>query len=44
MDITQLLLIAVGLMAIMVLGYVGLVGPSPAKEAQRRLEGKLRML
>ncbi len=39
MDITQLLLIAVGLMAIMVLGYVGLVGPSPAKEAQRRLEG-----
>ena len=39
MDITQLLLIAVGLMAFMVLGYMGLAGPSPAKEAARRLEG-----
>lgn len=39
MDITQLLLIAVGLMAFMVLGYLGFAGPSPAKEAQRRLEG-----
>jgi tight adherence protein B len=39
MDITQLLLIAVGLMAFMVLGYLGFAGPSPAKEATRRLEG-----
>jgi tight adherence protein B len=39
MDITQLLLIAMGLMAFMVLGYLGLSGPSPAKEASRRLEG-----
>ena len=30
MDITQLLLIAVGLMAFMVLGYLGFAGPSPA--------------
>jgi len=39
MDITQLLLIAAGLMAFMVLGYLALSGPSPAKEAARRLEG-----
>lgn len=39
MDIIQLLLVAVGLMAFMVLGYLGLNGPSPAKEAARRLEG-----
>ena len=39
MDITQLLLIAVGLMAFMVLGYMGFAGPSPAKEAARRLQG-----
>lgn len=39
MDITQLLLIAMGLMAFMVLGYLGLAGPSPANEASRRLEG-----
>jgi tight adherence protein B len=39
MSITQLLLIAVGLMAFMVLGYLGVSGPSPAKEAARRLEG-----
>ncbi len=39
MDITQLLLIAVGLMAFMVLGYLGFAGPSPAKEAARRLQG-----
>lgn len=38
MDIIQLLLIAVGLMAFMVLGYLALSGPSPAKEAARRLE------
>ncbi len=39
MDITQLLLIAVGLMAFMVLGYMGFAGPSPTKEAARRLQG-----
>ncbi len=39
MDIIQLLLIALGLMTFMVLGYLGLTGPSPAKEAARRLEG-----
>lgn len=38
MDIIQLLLIAMGLMAFMVLGYLGLVGQSPDKEAARRLE------
>lgn len=38
MDITQLPLIAVGLMAFMVLGYLAFSGPSPAKEAARRLE------
>ena len=39
MEPTQLLLIAVGLMAFMVLGYMAFSGPSPAKEAARRLEG-----
>jgi tight adherence protein B len=39
MNIIQLLLIAVGLMAFMVLGYLAFSGPSPAKEAARRLEG-----
>lgn len=39
MDIIQLLLVAVGLMAFMVLGYLGMSGPSPSKEAARRLEG-----
>jgi len=38
MDIAKLLLIAAGLMAIMVLGYFGLAGPSATKEATRRLE------
>jgi tight adherence protein B len=38
MDISQLLLIAVGLMAFMVLGYLAFSGPSPTKEAARRLE------
>jgi tight adherence protein B len=38
MGIIQLLLIAVGLMAFMVLGYLALSGPSPAKEGARRLQ------
>ncbi len=38
MSIVQLLLIAVGLMAVMVLGYAVLSGPSPAKEGARRLK------
>ncbi len=38
MSIVQLLLIAVGLMAAMVLGYAFLSGPSPAKEGARRLK------
>jgi tight adherence protein B len=38
MSIVQLLLFAAGLMAIMVLGYSALSGPSAAKEAGRRLE------
>jgi tight adherence protein B len=38
MSIVQLLLIAVGLMAAMVLGYAFLSGPSPAKESARRLK------
>ncbi len=38
MGIIQLLLIAVGLMSFMVLGYVALAGPSAAKEGARRLE------
>jgi len=38
MSIVQLLLIAVGLMAVMVLGYAFLSGPSPAKEGARRLK------
>lgn len=38
MSIVQLLLFAGGLMAIMVLGYVALSGPSLAKEANRRLQ------
>ena len=38
MSIVQLLLIAVGLMAVMVLGYSFLSGPSPAKEGARRLK------
>lgn len=39
MNIIQLLLIAGGLMALMVLGYMAFAGPSPTKEAARRLEG-----
>ena len=38
MTIVHLLLIAVGLMAIMVLGYAAFAGPSPAKESLRRLK------
>jgi tight adherence protein B len=34
----QLLLIAVGLMSFMVLGYLAMNGPSPAKEGARRLQ------
>ncbi|MGN3975055.1 type II secretion system F family protein [Tsuneonella sp. SYSU-LHT278] len=38
MSTLQLLLFAGGLMAIMVLGYSALSGPSPAKEGNRRLQ------
>ena len=38
MSIFQLLLMAVGLMTMMVLGYAALSGPSAAKEGQRRLQ------
>lgn len=38
MSIVQLLLVAVGLMAFMVVGYLALSGPSPAKEGARRLQ------
>ncbi len=38
MNIVQLLLIAVGLMSFMVLGYLAFSGPNSAKESARRLE------
>ncbi|GAA4643175.1 type II secretion system F family protein [Pontixanthobacter gangjinensis] len=38
MSIIQLLLVGAGLMALMVVGYTLLAGPSAAKEGQRRLE------
>ena len=38
MSIMQLLLIAVGMMSFMVLGYLALSGPSAAKESERRLQ------
>ena len=38
MSILQLLLIAVGMMSFMVLGYLALSGPSAAKEGERRLQ------
>ena len=38
MSILQLLLMAMGLMTVMVLGYSALSGPSAAKEGQRRLQ------
>jgi tight adherence protein B len=38
MSIFQLVLVSGGLMLLMVLGYLGLAGKSPAKEAERRLQ------
>jgi tight adherence protein B len=38
MNVVQLLLIAVGLLSFMVLGYLAFAGPSAAKEGARRLE------
>jgi len=38
MNILQLLIVAVGIMALMILGYLVIAGPSPAKEGQRRLQ------
>ena len=38
MSILQLVYIALGLMTLMVFGYLALSGPSPAKEAARRLQ------
>ena len=38
MNILQLALVALGLMAIMVLGYAAFAGPSPEKEGMRRLQ------
>ena len=38
MSIMQLLLIAVGMMSFMVLGYLAMSGPSAAKESERRLQ------
>ena len=38
MNIFQLLLVSGGLMALMVIGYLIVAGPSPAKEGQRRLQ------
>lgn len=38
MNILQLLMFAGGLMAVMVIGYTALTGPSPAKEGTRRLQ------
>jgi tight adherence protein B len=38
MQIVQLLLIGVGLMAMMALGYLAFVGPSASKEGSRRLQ------
>lgn len=38
MSIVQLLLIAVGLMTVMVLGWSAFAGPSPTKESARRLQ------
>src|SRR5690606_30426260 len=39
MNIVQLMMIALGMMAVLVLGYMALSGPSPAKESARRLQG-----
>ena len=38
MNFLQLILIAVGLMSLMVIGWLVVAGPSPAKEGQRRLQ------
>jgi len=38
MSILQVLLVAFGLMAVMVLGWLAVAGPSPAKSAARRLQ------
>lgn len=38
MNIFQILLLAAGLMALMVVGYMIMAGPSPAKEGARRLQ------
>ena len=38
MSVVQLVLIAFGLMAVMVLGYSAFAGPSPAKRSAKRLE------
>jgi tight adherence protein B len=38
MSMIQLLLIAMGLMSFMVLGYLAFAGPSAAKESARRLQ------
>ena len=38
MNIVQLLVVAIGLMAMMILGYSAFAGPSPAKESARRLK------
>jgi tight adherence protein B len=39
MNILQLVMIALGMTAVLVLGYMALSGPSPAKESARRLQG-----
>lgn len=38
MNILQLVIIGGGLMSLMVIGYLVLMGPSPAKEGQRRIQ------
>lgn len=38
MNIVQLLVMSVGIMLVLVLGYAALVGPSPTKESARRLQ------
>ena len=42
MNIVQLVLFAVGLMTVLVLGYIAFAGPSPAKEGARRLPTHLK--
>ncbi len=38
MNIVQLLVLATGLMTCMVLGYLAIIAPNPAKESERRLQ------